>query len=116
MKKLTLFFLILFTIILTSIKFSNSESIKEVGYIKVYTSSVLIYDDGIYRTQYAPFYILNEDRKIILKVGSTFDEPSTIALNSGTYYIVEDAGNSFVPNTGIKITISHSTVKTVFLN
>lgn len=119
MNKPLLILLVVFGAILSpsiSIKIANSEPVKEVSYLKVFTSTRLIYDDGFYRIQYAPFLVLNENREIILKVGSSLDEPATIALNSGTYYIVGNTSSSLPPDSGVKVTVTHTTVKVVYLD
>jgi len=66
----------------------------EYGYISVLTESKVIYDDGIERTVYEGYEILNDSNKLILEVGFSYDEPKTVKLPVGKYvirYIKENA-------------------------
>lgn len=115
MKKLT-YTLILSIIIISIAKAQSLKQVSEVGYIKVYTSQTYIYDDGIYRKEYAPFSILDEKRNLILKVGRALDTPFIIGLKTGTYFIIENNNNSTTSKPEIKIIVTAPTFKEVMLN
>lgn len=118
MKKLTfLFSFIVFMMITSSFLIAQSEvKTYEVGFMKVYSSYTFIYDDGIYRKEYAPFSILDKNKNTIMKVGRALDEPFIISLKIGEYFIIEDSNNTPLSKPGTKVIVTPPTLKEIKIN
>lgn len=79
---------ILIIIYLFPFIFSKADSLKT--FITTIEFKVLydkIYDDGIERIAYSPFYVVNENNEIILRSAIVLDQPLRFSLPCGNYYI-----------------------------
>ncbi|MGB9696523.1 MAG: hypothetical protein ACP5P3_03780 [Ignavibacteria bacterium] len=114
MKNLILISIFSFIITASSIvQGQPNKQIYEIGYLKVYTSQTYFYDDGVYRKEYSPFFILDENRNVIMKVGRALDEPFIIGLKIGEYFIIQESNNTVPSRHEIKLTIASPTLKEV---
>ncbi|MDH7528931.1 hypothetical protein VJY32_03730 [Ignavibacteria bacterium 4148-Me] len=65
---------------------SNGEK-NNFSVVEVVTPAKEIYDDGIYRTQFSSFYVVDEAGNKIISCGEVFDYAAKIKLSEGKYTI-----------------------------
>ena len=67
--------------------FASDEEKNSYSIVEVITPATEIYDDGIYRTQFSSFYVIDEAGNKIISSGEVFDYAAKIKLSEGKYTI-----------------------------
>lgn len=65
---------------------SNGEK-NNFSVVEVVTQAKEVYDDGIYRTQFSSFYVVDENGNKIISSGEVFDYAAKIKVSEGKYTI-----------------------------
>ncbi|MGK9476360.1 hypothetical protein [Melioribacter sp. OK-6-Me] len=85
MKRAFLTAMILLTALTINSFPSNGE--KNYSIIEIVTPANLIYDDGIYRTKFSAFYVVDANGNKVLSSGEVFDTAAMVKLPEGSYKI-----------------------------
>lgn len=64
---------------------SNGE--KSYSIIEIVTPAKVIYDDGIYRTKFCAFYVVDAKGNKVISSGEVFDTATMVKLPEGSYKI-----------------------------
>lgn len=72
---------------LSILSFASNGEKSSYTIVEVVTPSKEIYDDGIYRTQFSSFYIIDENGNKIASSGEVFDYAAKLKLSEGNYTI-----------------------------
>ena len=86
MKKVFSFILSVVVIFQINSFASNGEK-NNFSLVEVVTPAKEVYDDGIYRTQFSSFYVVDEAGNKIISCGEVFDYAAKIKLSEGKYSI-----------------------------
>jgi hypothetical protein len=86
MKKVFSFILSVVVIFQINSFASNGEK-NNFSLVEVVTPAKEVYDDGIYRTQFSSFYVVDENGNKIISSGEVFDYAAKIKLSEGKYTI-----------------------------
>jgi len=83
-------FIFVISSIVTLFQFNSLASDGEKNFftvVEVVTPSKEVYDDGIYRTMFSSFYVVDEAGNKIISSGEVFDYAAKIKLSEGKYKI-----------------------------
>lgn len=72
---------------LSILSFASNGEKSSYTIVEVVTPAKEIYDDGIYRTQFSSFYVIDENGNKIASSGEVFDYAAKLKLNEGIYKI-----------------------------
>lgn len=86
MKKILLVIFSIVTLFQFNSFASNGEK-NNFSVVEVVTPAKEVYDDGIYRTQFSSFYVVDENGNKIISSGEVFDYAAKIKVSEGKYTI-----------------------------
>lgn len=108
MKKILLIFLLAQSTY--TFAFQLNEKSK-FSYIEVITDCTQVYDDGIFRNIFSKFQVYDKNGEKVLEVGSSYDKPAIIKLESGEYKLIKTNCGKVIEK---KILIESNNLKVIF--
>lgn len=107
MKKILLTSIILF-IVFTNSSFPSNGKQNSYTIIEIITPAKIIYDDGIYRTKFNAFYIVDAKGNKVISSGEVFDTAAKVKLPEGSYRIYYYSSNDNLLEKEIEISKGNS--------